>query len=449
VRAPVAALPAEKIRPMVGRLAWPVIAEQLLQTLVGVVDMALVGRLGAQAVAAVGTGTQILQVAIAAMGAVAVGTTVLVARATGARRDREAAHVTRQSLLAGVAVGLALTVVGTTLALPLVSALGPEPAVVEQGALFLHLTSLGAVPLVVMLVAGGALRGAGDARTPLYASIGMNLVNVVAAYLLIFGALGLPGLGVAGSALGGVIGRTAGAAILLVLLARRRTLQAGPGGWRPDLPVVRRVLAIGIPTAIEQTMLSVGFLLYGSMVIRLGTAVYATQRITFQAINLAFMPAFGFATAATTLTGQSLGAGRPDLAEAATRAALRQALFWMCLAGVFFAVFAEPVMRLFSTDPEVIALGRQAIPVLCLAQPFWAIGQVYAGSLRGAGDARFPMIATSVGMWLVRLPLAYLFGILLGLGLPGVYLSSTFDAGLRALLNWWRFRSGRWRRVQV
>jgi multidrug resistance protein, MATE family len=116
---------------------------------------------------------------------------------------------------------------------------------------------------------------------------------------------------------------------------------------------------------------------------------------------------------------------------------------------VLFAVFAEPVMRLFSSDPEVIALGRLAIPVLCLAQPFWAIGQVYAGSLRGAGDARFPMIATSLGMWLVRLPLAYLFGIVLGLGLPGVYLSSTFDAGLRALLNWWRFRSGKWCRAQV
>jgi Na+-driven multidrug efflux pump len=104
-------------------------------------------------------------------------------------------------------------------------------------------------------------------------------------------------------------------------------------------------------------------------------------------------------------------------------------------------------MRLFSADPDVIALGQVALPVLCLAQPFWAIGQVYAGSLRGAGDARFPMVATSVGMWLVRLPSAYLLGIVLGWGLPGIYLSSTFDAGLRALLNYLRYRTGRWQRL--
>jgi putative MATE family efflux protein len=185
------------------------------------------------------------------------------------------------------------------------------------------------------------------------------------------------------------------------------------------------------------------------MVISLGTAVYATQRITFQAINLAFMPAFGFATATTTLTGQALGAGRPDHAAAANRAALRQALFWMVLLGIAFAVFADPIMHLFSDDPEVVALGRVALPVLAIAQPFWAIGQVYAGSLRGAGDARFPMVATSMGMWLVRLPTAYLFGILLHGGLPGVYLSSTFDSGLRAALNFVRYRNGRWQRIEV
>jgi putative MATE family efflux protein len=441
----VAALAAEQIGPMVGRLAWPVVAEQMLQSLVGVVDVALVGRLSAAAVAGVGTGTQLLQVAISAMGAVAVGTTVLVALATGARREREAAHVTRQSLLAGVAMGLLLALAGWTLAHALIAALGPEPAVVEQGALFLHLSSLGAVPLVVMLVAGGALRGAGDSRSPLYASMAMNVVNLIVAYVLIFGAFGLPAMGVAGSALGGVAGRLVGAALLLLFLRRRRILGAATGRWSVDLGVIRRVLGIGIPTAIEQTMLSLGFLLYGAMVISLGTAVYATQRITFQAINLAYMPGFGFATAATTLTGQSLGAGRPDLVETATRAALRQALFWMTLAGVLFAVLADPVMRAFSSDPEVIALGRIALPVLCLAQPFWAIGQVYAGTLRGAGDARFPMVATSVGMWGVRLPLAYLLGIVLGFGLPGVYFTSMLDSGLRAFLNWRRFRSGKWR----
>ncbi|HEX2184723.1 MAG TPA: MATE family efflux transporter [Chloroflexota bacterium] len=446
----VPSLPVENIGPLVGRLAWPVIAEQLLQTLVGVVDMAMVGRLGAAAVAGVGTSTQLLQLAISAMGAVSVGTTVLVARATGARQYRQAAHITRQSLLAGALMGIVLGLAGWLLARPLIRLLGPEAEVVEQGAIYLAISSAGSPALVLMLVAGGAFRGAGDARTPLLASAGMNLVNLVVAYVLVFGVLGFPALGIAGSAAGGVAGRLAGAALLLGMLARGGGLADAPGRrWRIDLDVLRRVLRIGIPTAVEQTMLSAGFLLYGAMVIGLGTTVYATQRITFQAINLAFMPAFGFATATTTLTGQSLGAAQPERVPLISRSALRQALFWMILAGVLFAVLAEPVMRLFTADAAVVELGRVALPVLALAQPFWAVGQVYAGTLRGAGDARFPMLATSAGMWLVRLPLAYLFGIVLGWGLPGVYLSSTFDAALRAVLNYYRYRSGRWRRTQV
>jgi Na+-driven multidrug efflux pump len=316
----------------VARLAWPVIGEQLLLTLVGVVDVAMVGRLGPAAVAGVGAATQLTQVAIASMGAVGVGTTVLVARATGARRPAEAARVTQQSLLVGAALGAALALLGWIFARRLIQLLGPEAAVVDLGALYLRVDALALPALATMLVAGGAFRGAGDTRTPLLASAGMNVINVTLAYLLIFGKLGLPALGVA---------------------------------------------------------------------------------------------------------------------HAATRSALWQALFWMTLAGLFFAGFAGPLMRLFSTDPDVIALGRAALPVLALAQPFWAIGQVYAGSLRGAGDARFPMIATSLSMWLVRLPTAYLFGIVLGGGLPGVYLSSVLDSGVRAVLNYLRHRTGRWQRLTV
>lgn len=441
-------LPSD-VRPLVGRLAWPVIGEQLLQTLVGVVDMALVGRLGPAAVAGVGTANQLLQVAISAMGAVSVGTTVLVARATGARTPQRAGHVTVQSLLSGVLISVLLVFAGTAFARPLILLLGPEPAVVVRGTEYLRIVSLAFPALVAMLVAGGALRGTGDTRTPLTASALMNLVNLVLAYCLIFGKLGLPALGVSGSALAAGIARGCGAVFLLVLLFQPGRILVTRSQWLPDLNVIRRVLWIGIPTAIEQTMLSAGFLLYGAMVITLGTTVYATQRITFQAINLAFMPAFGYATAATTLVGQSLGARRPEAAAAATRSALRQALFWMTVAGIAFAVLARPLMYLFSDDPEVIALGAVAIPVLVLAQPFWAIGQVYAGSLRGAGDARFPMVATSAGMWLIRLPTAYLCGIVFGWGLPGVYLSSTFDAAFRAALNYLRYRGGRWRGIQI
>jgi putative MATE family efflux protein len=438
-----------RIAASVRQLAWPVIGEQLLQTLVGVVDMAVVGRLGAAEVAGIGAATQLIGLVISAVAAVSVGTTVVVARSTGASDARQGGHATQQSLLAGAALGVALSLVGWTLAEQLLRLLGPEAAVVREGASYLRVSAFGWLPLVLMLVAGGALRGAGDARTPLKASVWMNLINVALAFPLAFGYLGLPALGVAGVALAAAIARCVGAALVLALLFRNRRLAFAARSWRWDGGTLARVLRVGLPTSVEQMLLSVGFLLYGAMVITLGTEVYAAQRITFQAINLAFMPAVGFGTAATALTGQFLGARRPDLARLATRSALRQCMVAMVAAGLVCALAADPLMRLFSIDPEVIRLGRVALPVLALAQPFWAIGNVYAGSLRGAGDARFPMISTNLGMWLVRLPAAYLFGIVLGFGLPGVYLSSTFDAGLRAALTYLRYRQGRWQNRAV
>jgi len=333
-----------------------------------------------------------------------------------------------------------LTIAGWFGADALVRVLGADEAVIQHGATYLRVNALAWPALVIMLVAGGALRGTGDARTPLRASVWMNVVNVSLAIPLAFGFGPLPALGVAGVALAAAIGRVIGAAVVLSLLLRGAGLPIHRASWRFDGAALGRVLKIGVPTRVEQTLLSGGFLIYGAMVITLGTTVYAAQRISFQAINLAFMPAFGFGTAATTLVGQHLGARRPDRAHAATTSTLRQALACMIITGVVCAAGARPLMSLFSSDPEVISLGVHAIPVLALAQPFWAISSVYAGSLRGAGDSRFPMYSTNLGMWIVRLPSAYLFGIVLGGGLPGVYLSSTFDAGLRSILTWWRYR---------
>lgn len=445
------AVPSEnaEISAAIRRIAWPVIGEQLLQTLVGVVDMAVVGRLGAAEVAGIGTATQLVMIVISAIGAVSVGTTVVVARTTGAGDRAAAGKTTQQSLLVGAVLGFILAIIGGFFADPLIRMLGPEEEVIREGASYLRVSAFAWLPLVAMLVAGGALRGAGDAKTPLRASFWMNVVNACLSMPLAFGLFGLPALGVAGVALASVIARLCGAALVLRLLSKNPLMTFKRSFWRWDGALVMRVLRIGVPTGVEQTMLSGGFLLYGAMVITLGTTVYAAQRISFQAINLAFMPAMGFSTAATTLTGQYLGAKRPELVERSTRIALRQCMIAMLASGAFCAIFAWPLMRLFSNDPEVIRLGAQALPVLSLAQPFWALSNVYAGSLRGGGDSRFPMLSTNLGMWLLRLPSAYLLGIMMHWGLPGVYLSSTFDSGLRAGMNYRRYRGGAWRTSKV
>jgi putative MATE family efflux protein len=441
------------IRRLVVHLAWPVIVENLLQTAVGVVDLLMVSRLGAAAIAGVGVTVQIMFVIFAAIAAIATGTTVLVARAIGAGDARMAERVLKQSLLLAAGLGVFLAVAGMPAAKPIVALLGAEPDVVELGGTYLQIVFLAATALTVSYVLGAALRGAGDSRTPMLVALGVNVVNVVAAYVLIFGHLGFPALGVAGSAWGASIARTAGMLALLILLVRgagRSRLRLGAGaGWRPDVSLIARLLRIGLPSMGEQLSRSLGMLLFSTLVISLGTAVFAAQRITFNIISLSFLPGFGFSMAATALTGQALGAGKPDRARRATWFAVRSAVAWMGSMGVLFLVAAPLFVRVFTNDPAIVAEGARALRVLALGQAQVAVALVLAGGLRGAGDTRYPMLTTTASMWLLRLPVAWVLTKVLGWGLPGAYAGFIIGSTLEALAIYIRYRSGGWLRLKV
>jgi multidrug resistance protein, MATE family len=435
----------------VNRLAWPVIVENLFQTALGTVDMIMVGSLGAVAIAGVGTAMQIVFVLQAAFSAITTGTTVLVARLIGAHQDADANAVVKQSLLLGAAVATVFAVLGLLFSHAAIAVMGAEPDVVRDGAVYLRIVTVSSLLMVYMFVISGALRGAGDTRTPMVITGAINAVNVVAAYALIFGKFGMPALGVAGAALGATIARLVGTVLLLGFLLRGKGVLTirGRAGWRPSPPIIGRLLRLGVPSMLEQFAMSGGMLLYGIIAISLGTVVYATQRVTFQALSLSFMPGFGFAMAATAMVGQCLGAQRPDLSERSGWYATRMAVIWMTLMGLGMALFGRPIMRLFTSEPEMIAMGTDALKVIALSQPFMAVAMVVAGSLRGAGDTRFPMWATFVSIWLVRLPLGYLFGPYLGWGLSGLYISNVLDGVARAVANFVRYRRGSWRTIEV
>jgi MATE family multidrug resistance protein len=451
VRAEPPRSPAE-IRRMVVRLAWPVILENLLQTMIGVVDMLMVSRLGREAIAGVGVANQILFVVFAGVGALAMGTTVMVARFTGARQAQMASRALQQSIFLCVLLAAMLTTAGTAGSHWMVQVLGPEPEVVRLGGDYLHVVFLFSFFLVAMFVLGAALRGAGDSKTPMLVTALSNVINAAVAYALIFGVAGLPALGVIGSAWGAVCARVAGTVLLLLVLVRGRAglyLPLRPAGWAVDLSLARRILAVGIPSMIEQLSRSGGMLVYSTVVISLGTMVFATQRITFNVLGVAFMPGFGFGMAATALTGQSLGARRPEQARLATWFAMRSCIIWMSLAALTFFFLGEQIMRLFTNDPEIVQLGALCLKIVAFGQPLQAISMVTAGGLRGAGDTRYPMLVTSASMWLVRIPVAYMLAVRAGLGLPGAFYSFLFGSLLEASLNFLRYRAGKWQRIEV
>lgn len=432
------------------RIAWPSIVENLLQSVLSLVTILMVGRLGAAQVAAVGASLQIQMLFISGFFALSMGATVIVAHAYGAGKHDSINTAAKQTAIASFILSILIAIVVYVFAHPMLALMGAEPDVIEQGTRFQQVSALGYVFMAMMFTLGGALRGVGDTRTPMLVTAWINVLNVIVAVPLIFGAGIVPRMELDGAAMAQNISRFAGFAAMAWLLyrGRRGVSIAGRSGWTPDIAFLKRLSDISIPAMAESLLRSTGQILFVVIVFMLGTAVAAGHQIAQQAVFLSMFPGFGFSMAATALVGQALGAGNPARARAATMTATRACMVWMSAMGVIFFVFAQPIMALSASGEqrqEIIDAGVAALRVIAFAQPIQAVGFVLAGALRGAGDTRFPMISTGIAMWIFRLPLAYLFAITFGLGLAGVYIAMAGDNLILMMLNIWRWRQGKWK----
>ncbi len=438
------------IRQDVLRLALPAMGEQMLSMMVGIVDTYLVGHLGAAPLAAVGLANQWVFMANTLFGAIATGSTALIARFIGAREPDQANNVVGQSMLMGALIGLLATGLGLTLARPALALLGAPQDVIGPGTDYLQLVSTILLFSTLMFIGNASLRGAGDTRTPLFVMLVVNVINVVVAWVAINGPFGLPKLGVVGSALGATTGRLVGGVLVLAILFKGRAgIQLRLRGFRPDWELVRRILRVGLPSGVEQVFFRTGSMAFARILARLGTVSYAASQVALNGWSLSFMPGFGFALAATTLVGQSLGAEEPDAAQQRGYTAYRMGAAFMGAVGLLFLLFPAQIVGAFTNDPDVIAVGTLPLRMVGLIQPLLASNMIFSGALRGAGDTRYPMIVTGVGVYVTRLPIAYALAHLVGWGLPGAWGALIVDFSLRGVLNFLRFRGGRWKQVRV
>jgi putative MATE family efflux protein len=429
-------------------LAWPVIVTFALDSLVGLVDMLMVGRLGADAVAAVGVGAQLLGALQVTMMAVGTGTVAVVARQVGGRDRRGAEETLLQSIFAALVLAAVAVVPALAFAPALVAAFGVTPEVAAHGVPFVRIAMCSVPAGAVLFVIGSGLRGAGDTRTPLAIGFIVNAVNVVGNYVLIFGRLGLPALGVVGSATATLIAFATGATLGTILLVRGG-LRLRLRWQRPQLAVVRRVLAVGYPAAAEQLLMQFGFFVYLVFAARYGTGALAAYFIGVRILALSFLPGHGFGAAAATLVGQHLGARAPRLAERSGWEASRMALALMTAGGAIIYLAARPIARAFVDDPAVVEPAVSFIHVLAGAQPLMALDYTLGGALRGAGDTRFPLLAVIVGFYVCRLGMAWVAADLLGAPLFWVWFALLGDYLARVVLKALRFRSGAWQRTVV
>jgi len=438
------------IRGQVLRLALPAAAEQMLGMMVGIVDTFLVGHLGAASLASVGLANQWIFLSGTFFGAVGTGSTALIARFIGAKEPDKANQVLRQSVLLGVLIGVVSLALGVSLAKPAVTLLGARGEVVGLSSTYLRIVSMAVVVAPLMYLGNASMRGAGDTQTPLRIMMVVNVVNIAVAVTAINGLFGVPKMGVAGSAVGAATAQVVGGALVTAVLLRGRgQIRLRLGRMRPDWDMIRRITRVGLPTGVENLMFRIGNMAYVSVLASLGVAAYAANQVAINGWSLSFMPGFGFAVAATTLVGQSLGAKEPKRAELCGYTAYWMGAALMAAIGVMFVLFPGQIMGFFTNDAEVVRLGTMPLRVMGVAQPFLAAAMIFAGALRGAGDTRFPMIITAAAIWLIRLPLAYVLGVTLGWGLVGAWTAMSLDMVMRGLFNFWRFRGGRWKGIVV
>ena len=342
-------LDAPNLNRNILRLALPAVGEMLLQTMVGVVDTIMVGQaLGKDGVAAVALGGGVVWPILFLLVSVGVGSTAVVARLWGRRDHAGARYIGGQSMLIAGGFGVFLTVAGPLLLPLLLSVYGVEPTVMADAALYVRILCYASLPWVVTMVGASVMRGFGDNVRPLVITLIANLLNIGLNYAFIYGLGPIEPMGVRGAALGTALSMGVAAVGTLVILylgftkARLKVSET----VRPDLAAVRRIFHVGTPAMFEQGVFRVGQMVSVWIVSQLGTVALAAHQVGIQVESLSFMPGWGLAIASTTLMGQYLGAGEPELAERSARRSVIAAVVLMGAMGVVFALFALSLIHI-------------------------------------------------------------------------------------------------------
>jgi multidrug resistance protein, MATE family len=439
-------------------LAVPVVISQLSQTVVGLVDTMMVGRLGVVALGATGLAGLAVWMVMGAVGHLATGTQILASRRTGQENHPAAGRALASALQAGLPLAVLLTGL-LFLLYPLYYGLilqGPADPLYQPCLHYTLWRVSGLAPFVVISALRGFFNGVGDTRQHMRVAIFINLVHIPLNWVLIFGKLGAPALGAAGAGLSAMLSTTAGC-LFFLWLARRAGLGRRWGfHWRLVLKRATdpaegpaHLLRLAAPAATQAFLVLAGFTLFIAMMRHVGTAEVAAANVIFTILSLSFMPGFGIGIAASTLIGQLLGAGRPAEAMRAGWEAQKLGMLLMSSLGLLFFAFPDPLLRLFTPNDAVIAAARWPLRLLGCFQALDALGMTTAGCLEGAGLTAFVM-RVDVGLnWLVFLPLSA--GIILGLGggiLEGFAALAVYLTAYALILQM-AYRRGDWMRRVV
>lgn len=439
------------IRRVIRRLALPSLSEMLLMNVSQMLNMILVGRVGAEAIAAVGLTSQPYLLFMVLFASLNIGTSVIVARSIGAGDIEQANQVIGQTLVLNLIISIVLGGISSLFAEQILLLVGANQAISDTGLSYARILFLCIGFTAIAFVLSAALRGAGNTRTPMIINVLAHALEVSLAFLLIYGHAGLPALGITGAAIANVAGRSVAAFLFIgVLLSRKYPIRiAGRRMFSMNRASLARVLRIGLPASGEQLVMRLGIMMFVMISATLGTMALAANQIITNIIAMSFIPGTAFGTAAATLMGQSLGAGKVELAEAYVWQIRRYGMLIAGIMGFVIMLFAPYLLMLYTTEPTIVEQGTAALRIVGAIQLSQASQFIIGGALRGAGDTKYPLYSTLIGVWGVRVLFSFVFVFGLRWGLTGLWMAVALDQLLRSFLIYRRFRTQRWRNIQI
>lgn len=438
------------LKSLIG-LALPIVFANLMQTAYQLVDTFWVGRLGAEAVAAVSLSFPIIFLLISLGGGLAMAGTILVAQYKGKEDTKKVDYISAQTLLMMVISSVIVSVIGFFISEPVISLMGAEPKVLPLAVSYLQISFIGLTFMFGYFVFQSLMRGVGNVKTPMYIVMFTVLLNLILDPLFIIGFGPVPGYGVAGAAIATVITQAIAAVIGLILLFRGKYgIHLKWKNIKFDFKLIKKMFFLGFPASIAQSSRAFGLTVMAFLVASFGTLVTASYGIGARIFSFIIIPAMGISMATSTLVGQNIGAGKIDRAESITRLSAIIAFAILTAFGIMFFIFAEPITALFiPDDPAVIESGGLFVRIMALSFGFIGVFFTINGTFTGAGKTGASMVLSILSFWVLQFPIAYVLSKHTGLVEVGIWLAIPISNVLTALIAYIWYKKGSWKKKQI
>jgi len=430
-------------------IALPIIASNLLQSVLEVVDLYFVGRLGPDAIAGVAMSTTIIFVLATFVVGLVTATTAFISRHYGAEEHDAVGLIIQHSLYIGLTFSLVISAFGLFFSKDLLMLLGAKETVATLGSAYLSVLFLGIFTMIELWVVISSFQACGNSLTPMILMVGVNIINIILNPVLIFGLAVIPAFGIAGSALATILSRGAGLVIGLLLLVRYSSHIAFPKTWSLDIQLIWRILTVAIPNSIQSGLRSGTFLVMMAFVAVYGTAAISGYGIAERLELIALMPGFAIATATAVIVGQNLGGKKPDRACEGVKLGLMFYGAIMFVVSFIYYAFAEQLIWFFDPSGASVMTGVAYFETVTPFYIIMAVSIILSFALNGAGDTKEPMYATLISMVMIQIPLGYFLPQYFGLGITGVWIAIIVGIIIQAALLAMMYRKGSWKRITL